>query len=375
LGYVNHVAENSEGFLGASGFLLAQVNIAARDPRTNRAPVEAHLIPNIAQLALEAKDGTLLRRSQSALFDALARRPRAGNRSQNQADRPDTSPYLPIPSNCVGLACANGLFPEYEFSSSNEEIGQFVERNPNSPDPHAVLLGADGKPIGDPHEGLFCAYNAGTTTVTISTGGLSASLPVTVQAGSVRQPCGTTKFSAAAATSRATPSPAPLAPAPAPAGSPPPAATAPPVLPVPPVPPLAPAVVPLSAAAVTPFFTAIALPTPLQAIAIPPFPVIARPAPPTGSSPVTSPTPVSEGVGEQEREEEEATESASASAAYHPTEHEPAPLYVLGAVLLAAFAGAAAIRRPRRGPRELRVAPATLTTMRAQRRMANRRRR
>ena len=39
--------------------------------------------------------------------------------------------------------------------------------------------------------GLFCAFNPGTTTVTIRAGGLSASLPVTVEAGSVREPCGT----------------------------------------------------------------------------------------------------------------------------------------------------------------------------------------
>lgn len=76
------------------------------------------------------------------------------------------------------------------------------------------------------------------------------------------------------------------------------------------------------------------------------------------------------GVTEEESEEEEATESASVQAAvYNAPEHEPMPEYVLGAVLLAAFAGAAGFRRPRHGRRELRVAPATLSTMRAQRQM------
>ncbi len=46
--------------------------------------------------------------------------------------------------------------------------------------------------------GLFCALNAGQTTVTISSGGLSASLVVTVQEGSVRRPCGTVEADKAA---------------------------------------------------------------------------------------------------------------------------------------------------------------------------------
>lgn len=370
LGYINHTAESQGGFLGASGFLLGQVNVAARDPRTNRAPVSAHLIPNISELALEAENGTLLRRSQAALFDALARRPRAGNRSQNQANRPDTDPYIPIPANCVGTACAGGLFPEYTFSSSRPDIGDFVQPNLASADPHAVLLGPSGKPIPDPGSGLFCAYNAGTTIVTISTGGLSASLPVTVQAGSVRRPCGTTPLKETAATQRSTPAKPPVpAPTPAPTGAAPAAAV--PLVPVPPAPPLT-LRAPTPATPLTPFFAQPAPTVPLTAFVIPPLPLAARPAPPTGSSFVTSPV----SVAEEEEEDEEATESASAqAAAYSAPEHEPWPAYVLGAVLLAAFAGASAFRRPGGGRRELRVAPATISTIRAQRRMAPRSRR
>ena len=221
LGYVNHVAESRGDFLGASGFLLAEVDasVDARDPLTLQFPVSPKLIPNIAELALEAKNGTLLRRSQVASFSALARRPRAGNRSQNQVERPDTSPYIPIPSNCVGTACANGLFPEYEFSSSNVEIGDFVKPNLASGEANAVLLEHE-EPIHDPKSGLFCAYNSGTTIVTISTGGLSASLPVTVQAGSVRRPCGTVPLKAVAAANQSASLPTPTpAPTPAPAGT------------------------------------------------------------------------------------------------------------------------------------------------------------
>jgi hypothetical protein len=99
---------------------------------------------------------------------------------------------------------------------------------------------------------------------------------------------------------------------------------------------------------------------------LPPIPTPARPTPPSGTSAVTSPVE----VAEHEEEDEEATESVSNQAvAYHPSEHEPSPAWVLGVVLLAAFAGASIRGRPRRGRRELRIAPATISTARAQRRM------
>jgi hypothetical protein len=93
LGYVDFTAESSGEFLGASGYMLGQVDVAARK-ENNVAPVTARLIPSIGELALEAKDGTLLRRSNPALFDALARRPRAGNRSQGGGEvrKPGSTP-------------------------------------------------------------------------------------------------------------------------------------------------------------------------------------------------------------------------------------------------------------------------------------------
>jgi hypothetical protein len=102
----------------------------------------------------------------------------------------------------------------------------------------------------------------------------------------------------------------------------------------------------------------------------PPLPTPARPTPPSGTSAVTSPVE----APQREEEEEEATESVSNQAvAYRAPEHEPTAAYVLGATLLAAFAGASVRRRPRGGRRDLRVAPATLSTTRAQRRMSGRR--
>jgi hypothetical protein len=375
LGYIEVSNESFADFHGASGFLLGEVDVSARAPATNLAPVTARLIPNIGELALEAKDGILLRRSEPALFAGLARRPRAGGRAVGGSEENDElDPYIPIPEDCVGTACANGLFPEYTFSSSDEEVGQFVEPNLASPESHSVLQGPTGRPIPDAQSGLFCAYNPGTTILTISAGGLSSSLPVTVQPGSVRQPCGTVplKNLPARAQTLPVPAPPPPAPAPAPAG-PAPASTPPLLLPPPPAPLALPA--PARQApppTPLPFIPLASLAAPLIPFVPPPVPTPARPTPPTGTSAVTSPIE----VAEREEEQEEATESVSNQAvAYRSAEHQPTPAYILGIVLLAAFAGASARRRPGRGRRELRVAPATVASERAQRRVAGPRRR
>src|ERR1039458_2662958 len=95
-------------------------------------------------------------------------------------------------------------------------------------------------------------------------------------------------------------------------------------------------------------------------------PTPARPTPPTGTSAVTSPVE----AAEREEEVEEAPESVTNKAlAYSSAEHEPSPAYVLGIVLLAAFAGASVRRRPRRGRREVPLATATISTVRTQRRL------
>jgi hypothetical protein len=365
LGYVRFNAESSGAFLGASGFLLGQVDVAKRDASTNRAPVSARLIPNIAELAIEARDGTLLRRSRAALFFGLARRPRAGNRSTGKVASPETDPYIPIPSPCVGTTCANGLFPEFTFSSSRPDIGDFVERNEAAADPRAVLLGPGDKPIPNPHSELFCAYNAGTTIVTISAGGLSSSLPVTVQAGSVRRPCGTQPLKELPTSPSQVPAPPP-APAPAASGSPAPASSPPPPVPLPPAPAIPAPPAPAPAHAPPPFVVPAAPAAALLPFVPLPVPTPARPTPPSGTSAVTSPVE----APQREEEDEEATESARADAvAYRQTDQEPIAAYVLGVIVLAAFAGATVRGRPRRRQGEVRVAPATLSTMRTQRRI------
>ena len=111
LGYVNSVTAESQDFAGHSGFLLGEVDVAARNPATNVAPVTARLIPDIGELALEAQEGVLVRRSHTASFVALARRPRAGGESARNADRNESANYIPIPANCIGASCADGIFP------------------------------------------------------------------------------------------------------------------------------------------------------------------------------------------------------------------------------------------------------------------------
>jgi hypothetical protein len=363
LGYVNFLPEQSGAFTGASGFLLGEVEFAQYNASTNVAPVTASLIPNIGELALEAKSGTLLKRSQAALFAGLARRPRAGNVSGPGEVKPETDPYIPIPAECVGTACANGLFPRYKFTSSRPDLGNFVKQN-LALEPGAVLLDANGEPIPDEESGLFCAYNAGTTIVTISAGGLSASLPVTIQAGSVRRPCGTQplKELPASASGGAAVPPSP-APSPAPAGTAP-SSAPPPLVPVPPSPGLPAAHVPAPPAP-TPFLLVASPATALLAVVPPPLPTPARPTPPSGTSAVTSPVE----APEKEEKEEEATESVGNNAAvYRPAEHEAPPLYLLSILVLAAFAGATVRRRPRHGRRDVRVAPATVNAARWQRR-------
>ncbi len=279
------------------------------------------------------------------------------------------APYVAIPDICKGTQCASGIVPEYSFESSDPHYGQFVKRNLNSSNSKAVAYDPHGKPISEEAEGgkggLFCAYNATPAGepvyVILKTGNLEYKLPVTIQGGSVGQPCGTVPLAAKPAVAETSVTPPP-------AQQPPPASSAPPAsLNVPfasPSPaPVAPAPTP-HAPAVTQFLPQAAPVAFIPAFVPVPLPTPARPTPPSGTSAVTSPVE----AAQKEEEEEAAPESVDASAAaYHPSEHEVPPAYLIGLVVLAAFAGASL--RARRGPRRgTRVAPATLSTSRSQRR-------
>jgi hypothetical protein len=112
------------------------------------------------------------------------------------------------------------------------------------------------------------------------------------------------------------------------------------------------------------------------ALALPLHPFVPAPPPPTGRpAPPSSTSPSSvfqvEAAPREEREEEEAIESVrNSAAAYDPAEHEPSPAYLLGVIVLAAFAGMTIRRGDRRGRRDLRIAPASMSTIRAQRRFS-----
>jgi hypothetical protein len=318
LGYVNVQQPGFNEFAPTSGFLL--VSVGAPNPVDNIAPVTRALIPNIGSLAIDADDGTLLRRSQVALFEALARRPVAGFEcSGNSAPRECASvspdPYAQIPARCIRgfefASCASEILPEYRFTSSRPDVANFVKVDPASTNPRAVFL-QKGKPVPDPGSGLLCAFNAGTTTITVETGGLVYSMPVTVQAGSVAQPCGTVPLSE----QPALPAKPPVPPPPPPIEGSPPTFTKPSGTVPPPQPPGQPAPIPTPQPSAPPVHHPIKPPVPVQlpffaapTPAIAPIPVIVppppapvvEPTPPSGTSPVTQPA-----VSPEPEEEEEA---------------------------------------------------------------------
>jgi len=368
-----------DALFGATGYLLVSVNVAQRNPATNVAPVTARLIPLVQSLSLNPLDGTLLRRSAPALFEGLARRPVSGDRwgpasADGSPNPPGASPYSEFPQPlCLQSDCASAIEPEYTFTSSEPEIANFVEHDPNSTNLRKPLQDSAGHVIPDAKSGILCAFNAGNTVVTISAGGLSYSVPVTVLGGSVEQPCGTvplaaSRFAKAASTpSAGPPSPPPPAPAPAPAPIAPP--PPPPAVPAPPA--AKPAVKPPPAAAALLFTPLLLVPqNGVPAIPPPPAGAFARPIPPGGAT---------VRVFEEKKEEEEATEQSQAFAAYRAADYRGLPVgaraystpgaganrapspavYLLLLVTLAAAGGATLRLGPKRRGRPIETAYAT----------------
>jgi hypothetical protein len=366
LGYRSSVSDSftpgqPDALFGTTGYLLVSVAVSQRNSGTNVAPVSARLVPLVQDVSLDPVDGTLLRRSSPALFLGLGRRPIAGDRwgpisaANESPEPPGSDPYSIFPPElCLQSDCATRIEPEYTFTSSDPEIANFVEHDPESTNLRKPLQNAQGHVIPDPHSGILCAFNAGTTIATISAGGLSYSVPVTVLGGSVEQPCGTvplapkpalkatpTAQAAAAAPPppAPAPAPAPLAPPPAPPSTHPasvaptrPAAVVPPApvappgpvvrIPRPPPPQPPPPPLPPQPAQV-----------PLIAIVPPPTAAFARPVPPGGAT---------VRVFEEEREEEEAPEHSQAFARYEQSAYA-APNGQGGGTLLGPYALVAAI--------------------------------
>lgn len=335
--------------LADGGYFVVEVDPARIDRASGRAPVGVRLIPLIDQLALEGLDGTLLRRSVPALYDGIGRRPPAGQ----AGDRLPGTEYVTVPGETCPGGCPERIEPEYEFTSSDPDIVDFVRRDPSTNNRRDVLLGPDDKPITDSQSGLVCPFNEGTATLTVRSGGLVASARVTVQAGTVQRPCGTRPLNPSRFTAPGRRS-APAPPPPPPPASPPPVQQSPP--PAPPPPPPAPATqpapnpapqpapppAPAPARPPPPFF---ATPPSLSLVPVaplPPPPQLARPAPPTGASAVnvTVTQPVAQ--VERQRDEEEALEQQSAYVRYEPdrTYRQVAPWLV---ALIVAGAGGAAL--------------------------------
>ncbi len=363
------VSGGADSLFGDSGFLLLEVNAAQRNGATNRAPVSARLVPVIEDASLEAVDGTLLRRSRPSLFRGLGRRPRGGDRwgrvaaGDGNPNPPGGDPYTPFPADqCLVAGCSARINPEYQFTSSDTAIADFVRQDPNSTNLRKPLQDAKGKVVSDSSSGLLCPFNAGTTTVSVRAGGFAYSQTVTVQQGSVQQPCGTrplnsNRFKRPVAT--ATPPPPPPPP-PAPAGNPPaslPSAPASPPVPAPPppaiVPPLAtaPPASPGRPSPPEPF-----LPPPpavlaslLPVIVPPPPPPVVRPLPPGGVAARVYQV-------EEKKEEEAATEESQAFSRYEPDDGGGVPPWSIGLVVLAAAAGTGIARRTGGGGRRQPVA-------------------
>ncbi len=356
LGYRSALSDPSNPTLadtqyGETGYLMAEIDVSRRDARTNRAPVGVRLIPAIGDLSMQAVDGTVLRRSRPALFQGLGRLPVSGDRwGELQSGRPSppgTGPYVSLPADiCQGPGCSSRVTPEYRFFSSDPDIGDFVRQDPQSSNQRKPLLGSNDKPIADAASGLFCAYNAGTTTVTVESGGLAHSQTVRVLGGAVQRPCGTVplrpdRFRRAPSAGAATPPPA--------AG---PGGSEPPVSFVPPPPPVAPSPEPKPSPRAQ-FFEAPPL-APDPSAFLPPTVV---PVPP----PAIRPSPPSGGMGrayQYKREEELSPEEQSAFSRYDADQGDFPAGFVFGAIVLAALAGATIFAGPRARDRRVNAAMA-----------------
>lgn len=373
------------GLLHSSGILLLNVNTAAGpNPQTLRWEVGVRAVPNIGQLSIKATAGVVVPRSKAAVFAGIGRRPPSGVRigsgtnDENRLIIP--SVYDPIPTDCQGVNCGFEVPLEYTFTSSKPDVGGFVLHEASSSEADEVQLNAKRKPIpaeprnargelnpglvfdenakGEPinehgetlpaeHSALFCAYNEGTTVITITAGGLSYSMPVTVQGGSVEYPCSTVPLINPPPLIEPATKPFELPQPSTPLGQSP--------LPqfqslVPPPPPVK---APILKRAPAP--TAARLPTtpatlfPLPVLVPPPAPAVTQPTPPSGTAQVPAQSPVSQSVTAAEREEEVegAYQHVHNMAAYdRQSEGESLPEWPIALIVIAA--AAAAGMRPRR---------------------------
>jgi hypothetical protein len=264
---------------------------------TGSRTLDVKAIPVVDSLAIKPLAGLTVARSSTLSFEAVGRRP-AGSLATppNDDGFPGFDNYVGIPS----ASCASCVGPSYKFSSSDPTIGDFVV--PSGPGSRFPKLDSKGHPIASSTSGLFCGFNSGTTTISVTSGLLSSSLPVTVQPGDIGRPCGTvfragvghiivvprqnqvrqTPASSGTGAPPPPPAAAPVSAALPKVSLPPPPhvaqAPAPAPAPVPHVQPAAPAPAPVPAAP-----QPVAVPA-IPAVAVPPIPPAVTPVPPGGAT-------------------------------------------------------------------------------------------
>jgi hypothetical protein len=242
---------------------------------TNARTVTVNAVPVIDSLSIKPLEGLTVARSSTLQFQGIARRP-VGSlaTTPNNDSFPGFDNYVTIPAS--GL-CSSCTPPSYQFASSNPSVGDFVVPS-GSGSAFPFIDPLTGKPDQSPASGLFCAYNTGKTTVSLTVGLLTYSVPVTVTAGGFGPPCGTVVqagTSPVVVTSQGSLNPnasAPPPPAPAPASATP--APLPPV-PVPPPAPVTPAPAPIPPPAPQ---------SPAPLAIVPPPAGVVQPVPPGGAT-------------------------------------------------------------------------------------------
>ena len=314
--------------------------LASVDTRNQSLSVQG--IPVLDSLALRPTRGLRVARSSTLSFEAVARRPQASiATTPNDDSFPGIDQYVGIPaSNCSGC-----IGPSYRFRSADPTIGNFVV--PSGPGSIFPKLDSNGQAIPSASSGLFCGFNSGTTTISVTSGLLTASLPVTVDPGDIGRPCGTV-FRPGVQRVIIVPSTSQVTQTQAPGGTgtpPPPPATSPlgNVLPkitlsVPPLPLPEPHPLPKPKPNAEPIqqveYEPAPVPPPAQVftpvLAVPPVPPAAQPIPPGGAATSSAPSAA--------RRREKARKQAKQSAFVTRPTDVPAQDWFYGAVGIAALA-------------------------------------
>ncbi len=116
-----------------------QVERGCAQRRDNVAPVAARLIPNVGELALEAQDGDPAAPQPGALFAGLARRPRAGGRSQRQADQNEAASTSRSPRTASAASARPASSRIHVQLLRTRRVGEFVEPNLASAEPKTTV--------------------------------------------------------------------------------------------------------------------------------------------------------------------------------------------------------------------------------------------